>query len=443
MKAVTASALRRLVFLLSLLAAGSALAKPDIQHWTAETGARVYFVPVDALPMLDVRIDFDAGSARDPDGQAGLAALARGLLESGTAELDEQAIAEAIADTGARFGGGLDGDRAWFSVRTLSSAAERDAAIALAAQLIAQPEYPTDVLEREKSRSRAALREALTRPAVLAERRFEERLFAGHPYGQQISLESIDAIGRDALRDFHRRHYAANNASITIVGDASRAEAERIALTLTRELPTLQSALPAIPEPAPTRHQIERIANPSAQAHLLAGLPGMSRQDPDYYPLLVGNHILGGSGLVSRLSQEVREKRGFAYSVYSYFMPRAVPGPFQIGLQTRGAQVDDALELVRSVLADFIAQGPSEEELKAAKDNLINGFGLRLDANSKILDWVAMIGFYELPLDWLDAYTEHVAAVSLEDIREAFQRRVRPEQLIVVIAGGDGDEQKP
>lgn len=434
-----AAMLRLLTTCVLSLAASAAVAGPAIQHWVAETGARVYFVPDDTLPMLDVRIDFAAGSARDPGGREGLASMTRSLLGAGTDGMDEQAIAEATADTGARFGGGTDQDRAWFTVRTLSAVAERDAALALAARLIARPDYPEHVLAREKARATAGLREALTRPATLADRAFDAMVFGDHPYGARTSFESIEAIDRAALLDFHRRHYTARNASVTIVGDADRALAERIAVALTRDLPAGEPA-PPLSAPALPLRALERIAHPSSQAHILAGLPGMAREDPDYYTLLVGNHILGGSGLVSRLTREVRDARGFAYSVYSYFAPQAVPGAFQIGLQTRGSQAEAALQVVEDVLADFIANGPSAEELEAAKANLINGFGLRLDSNGKILDWVAMVGFYGLPLDWLDTYTQYVAAVTAEGIRDAFARRVRPEHLVIVIAGGDGDK---
>jgi zinc protease len=169
------------------------------------------------------------------------------------------------------------------------------------------------------------------------------------------------------------------------------------------------------------------------------GMPGLSRDDPDYYPLLVGNYVLGGGGFVSRLTKEVREKRGFAYSVHSYFQPQRVGGPFQIGLQTRGSQAADAQQVVEAVLTEFLADGPSADELDAARNNIINGFGLRLDSNRKILDHVAMIGFYELPLDWLDAYPRKVAAVTAQAVRDAFARRIRPEHLVTVVAGGDGD----
>lgn len=419
-------------------AAGSAGAAPEIEHWQAETGARVYFVESRALPLVDIRIDFAAGSAYDPQGREGLAAMTRALLDTGTEGLNEQEISEAIADTGAQLGGSTDRDQTGLTVRTLSSEGERNAAVALATRLLARPTFPEEAFERERTRSIAGLREALTRPATLAARSFNAAIYGTHPYGANTTVESLERISRDDLFAFHRDHYVAANATVTIVGDMGRDDAVRIAEELTQGLPAGQSPAPLMQPDMPSR-SIERIAHPSAQAHVLVGMPGLSREDPDYYPLLVGNYILGGGGFVSRLTREVRERRGYAYSVYSYFHPHRVAGPFQIGLQTRGSQTDEALAVVESVLSDFIAAGPTAEELKAAQDNIINGFGLRLDSNSKILDHIAMIGFYGLPLDWLETYPRHIKSVTAQAVRDAFARRIRPENLAIVIAGGDGD----
>jgi zinc protease len=152
--------------------------------------------------------------------------------------------------------------------------------------------------------------------------------------------------------------------------------------------------------------------------------------------LQVGNYTLGGGGFVSRLMQEVREKRGFAYSVYSAFLPLAQTGPFQIGLQTRKEQSDEALSVARDVLTRFLAEGPDEAELLAAKQYLAGSFPLRLDSNSKLLDNVAVIGFYGLPLDYLDTYVGQIEKVTVADIRAAFARHVRPENLVTVVVGG-------
>ncbi|MER2555220.1 MAG: pitrilysin family protein [Thauera sp.] len=430
--------LARATFLGVGLAATSAHAGPEIQHWTAPTGARVHFVESRALPLVDIQISFAAGSALEPADKAGLASMTQALLDAGAGGLDEQTIADRKADLGIELSGGTDNDRASMALRSLSSATELDAAIELAATLLARPSFPAEVLERERSRAIAGLREALTKPATLAARQFNAALYAGHPYGHDGTPESLAAIGRDDLVDFHRSHYGANRAVVAIVGDLDRAAAERIALRLTEHLPATTPATP-LPAPAATNAQTFRIPHPSAQAHILVGQPGMAREDADYFALLVGNYVLGGGGFVSRLTAEVREKRGFAYSVYSAFLPQQVAGPFQIGLQTRGGQTEEALAVVRATLAAFLAEGPSAAELQAAKDNLVNGFGLRLDSNAKLLDYVSMIGFYALPLDWLDRYPRAVEAISVEAVRDAWQRRIRPGQLVTVIAGGDGD----
>ncbi|MCX8018216.1 MAG: insulinase family protein, partial [Rhodocyclaceae bacterium] len=167
------------------------------------------------------------------------------------------------------------------------------------------------------------------------------------------------------------------------------------------------------------------------------GLPALRRTDPDYFALLVGNYTLGGGGFVSRLMKEVREKRGFAYSVYSYFGPRVLEGPFEIGLQTKREQAGEALKVVETVLGEFLANGPSAQELAAAKKNLIDGQALRIDSNAKLLGYLSLIGFYGLPLDYLDQFPRRVEAVTRDDVRLAFQRHVRPEHLITVIVAAD------
>jgi zinc protease len=234
---------------------------------------------------------------------------------------------------------------------------------------------------------------------------------------------------------FHSANYTARRASVSIVGDLSRAEAEALAIRLTDGLPEGAEAEP-IPEVVLPQREKLRIPHHATQSHIFVGLPAMRRGDPDFYPLLVGNYILGGGGFVSRLTKEVREKRGFAYSVYSHFQPYRRLGPFEIGLQTKREQAEEALKVVDTTLAAFLEKGPTEDELKRAKENLINGFALRIDSNKKILDHVAMIGFYGLPLDYLDRYPKEVAKVTSAQIRDAFSRRIRPENLVTVIVAG-------
>lgn len=180
----------------------------------------------------------------------------------------------------------------------------------------------------------------------------------------------------------------------------------------------------------------QRIPFKSTQASLLMGQPGFKRDDPDFFALTVGNYILGGGGFVSRLTTEVREKRGLTYGVSSYFSPGLHAGAFTVGLQTRADQVDQALGVVRQVLREFVSEGPSEAELRAAKDNLMGGFPLRLDSNAKLLENVANIAWFGLPLDYLQTWTGQIDRISAADIKAAFQRKLQPERMLTVVVGG-------
>lgn len=428
--------IKRFLALVLLLATPLTHAAVKIEHWVAPSGARVYFVETRTLPIIDVQVDFAAGAARDPVDRAGLAQLTRGLMDLGAGNMDESAIAERLADLGARLGGGADTDRASVSLRTLADADKRAAAFEIMRQVIAEPRFPGEVFERERARTLAALREALTRPETIASRAFWSGLYGTHPYGSQPTAESLSAISVDDLRSFHATHYVARAAAVTIVGALSRREAEALAQQLTAALPAGEK-LPATAEVSLPKFAEVHLPHPAAQAHIHLGLPALKRGDPDFYALIVGNYTLGGGGFVSRLMKEVRDKRGFAYSVYSYFAPMQVAGPFQIGLQTKRAQAGDALKVTREVLQQFLAEGPSEAELAAAKANIVGSFPLRLDSNRKILDNVATIGFFSMPLDYLDTYAEKVRQVTAADVRAAFARHVRQENLVTVVVAGD------
>ena len=426
------------LFLAMLLAMVATLAQAGakIEHWTAPSGAQVYFVESRVVPIVDIQIDFAAGGAYAPEDKAGLAGLTHGLLDTGAGELDEEKIADRLADIGARLGGSVDQDRASISLRSLSSAREREAALELMRLVLQQPMFPAAALEREKARSIAGIREADTRPGSIAAKRFAAALYPGHPYGRLPTVESVEKITRDDLLAFYRAHYGARRAVVSIIGDLGRAEAEAIAQRLTADLPDAPAGA-GLPDTAMPARNTQRVEHPATQAHIHLGLPAVRRGDPDYYALLTGNYILGGGGFVSRLMKEVREKRGYAYSVYSHFQPLQQPGPFQIGLQTKREQASDALKVVEEVLAEFLARGPSEDELKAARRNLADGFPLRIDSNRKLLDHIAVIGFYGLPLSYLDEFPRRIEAVTAAEIRAAFRRHIKPEHLVTVIVAGD------
>lgn len=421
----------------ALMFSTAAQATPKIQHWTAESGARVYFVENHDLPMLDVAVTFAAGSSFDTAEKSGVAGLTHALLNQGSEGLSEDEISRKLADVGAQLGGSFDMDRSSVSLRTLSSAAEREQSLDILAQILQRPLFPESVMTREKTRLIAGLKEAETKPDSIADKAFQRAVFGTHAYGLPSagSIATVENIQQTDLANFYSEHYSAQVAVVAIMGDVTRAEAQAIAQRLTEQLPAPGNQTAVAPVALQISASEQRIAHPATQSHILIGAPGMARNDPDYFPLLVGNYILGGGGFVSRLMNEVREKRGMAYSVYSYFHPLRQPGVFQIGLQTKKEQADEALKVVRLTLSDFVNKGPTKSELLAAKQNIIGGFPLRLDSNKKIVDHLNVIGFYELPLTYLDDFVGNIERITLAQVRSAFSRRVQPHNMATIIVG--------
>lgn len=432
---------RTIIAIISLLLSLQAQAEVKIQHWQTDTGAEVYFVENHDLPIIDISTNFAAGSARGTKAKAGVPGLTRHVMTLGAAGMTDEEISKRLADVGAILGGEFDADRAGFTLRTLSSEREREQAFDIYTKIMHDPDFPAPILEREKARVIAGLKEAMTRPAGIAEKAFTSNLFGNHPYALEAAAEpeTIAAITREDLQQFYSTYYGAKNATIAMIGDMSRAQAEQIAERIASGLPQTGEVPPLPKVQNPEDGTFLRIPHPATQSHILMGYPGVNRSDPDYFPLYVGNYILGGGGFVSRLTEEVREERGLAYSVYSYFMPMAERGPFQLGLQTKREQTDDALKVVRETLDEFVTQGVTAAELQAAKQNIVGGFPLRIDSNAKILDYLAVIGFYKLPLDYLDNFIKQVESVTAEQIKDAFMRRLKTDKMVTIVVGGDTD----
>ncbi len=435
----------KLLFLLTvLLVSGAAQAILPIQHWQTANGARVYFVANRDLPMLDLSIDFAAGSGYDRSEKPGVASMTNRVMRLGAEGMSEDEIASKTADVGAAISGRFDSDRAGLSLRTLSSRAEREQALQVYTRILHQPLFPQPALAREKTRLIGSLRESDIQPGTIAGLTFNRLLYAAHPYGLRASgdIEAVGRITRDDLTAFYRRHYVARNAVIAIMGDLSRDEANAIAERITAGLPQPDGRVAPVllPVEAQAQKVTRLIPHHASQSHILIGAIGIARNDPDYFPLFVGNYVLGGGGFASRINEEVRQKRGLAYSAYSYFSPLAQKGSFVIGMQTRKDQAQEALDVTLKTLRDFVAQGPTAQELQDAKANLVGGFPLRIDNNRKIHEYLGVIGFYNLPLQYLDEFTGNIERVTAADIQRAFAARIDPDQLITVVVGAEGAE---
>ena len=424
----------------------SAWALLPIQHWSEPSGAQVWLVNSPGIPMVDVQVDFDAGERRDPAAQAGLASAvatmaSKGVRAVGDAPaLDENQLGEAWADLGAGLSMGAGNDAFTLSLRSLTEPDLLTKAVQLAARQLAQPSWPEDIWQRERARWDAAIRESNTRPGTVAGEAFATAVYGNHPYGFRVTEETLARINVADMQQFYAHYVQACRARIAIVGAVDRTQAQTLVTQLLARLPATTPAqcapLPAVAEVAPLTAALEKdIPFASAQAHVLIGQPGIKRSDPDFLALLVGDHILGGGGFTSRLTNEVREKRGLSYSVYSHFSPGRHAGAFVIGLQTRPDQAAQALKVARDTLARYVADGPTPTELRAAKDNLIGGFALRIDSNRKLLGNVSNIAWNGLPLDYLDHWTERVRALTTQDVRAAMQRMLQPSRMVTVTVG--------
>jgi len=421
---------------LALFLAAPLAAAPEIQEWTTSRGARALFIATDALPMIDVRVVFDAGSARDGT-HYGIAQMTGELLGEGAGTFDADGIAATFEGLGARFGHGAERDMAVVTLRSLTDPTLLDPALELLATILGQPTFPADALERLRGQMQIALQGEQQSPGALARKAFYRALYDDHPYGNPPNgtPESIAALTRDDVTAHFEQYYVARNALVAIVGDLDRTAAEALAERITAGLSAGEKASDLPPVPKLLVPISMHVDYPSAQTHVMVGQPGIRRGDPDYFALYLGNHSFGGSGLTSRLSQEVREERGLAYSVSSYFLPMRQAGPFQVLLQTRSDQAAEALALVADNLERYVAEGPTEDEFTFSRRNITGGFPMRIDSNGKQVGYLAMIGFYGLPLDYLDRFIERIEAIDRGQVADALKRRVDPARMVTITVG--------
>jgi zinc protease len=439
------------VLALGLLGPGLAQAAIPIEHWKQPSGAQVYFVPSPGLPMVDVQIDFDAGERAVPAAQTGLAQATAAMLSRGVAAgggqpaMDENQLGEAWADLGAQFGASAGNDRFSVNLRSLTDAKLLTPAVQLAARQLGQSDFPDAIWQRDRARWTAAIKESLTRPGTVAGLAFQKAVFGDHPYGRDVTEQSLAAIAAVDLRNWRDQRLAPCRAKATVVGAVTRPQADEIVTTLLAQLPAIKAAQCPAPVQVPAVAQLakgELIDTPfdAAQAQVLMGQPGYPRKDPRHFAFFVGNHILG-EGFTSRLMSEVREKRGLSYSVGSGFSPGLDGGGFTIALQTKPEQAEQAMQVAQQVLRDYVKSGPTEAELSAAKANLTGSFPLRIDSNRALLGNVANIAWNDLPLDYLDTWTRKVNAVTTGQIKAAFSELVHPDRLAVVVVGGQPAKQ--
>ncbi len=408
----------------------------DIRRWQTQAGTSVFFVRADDVPMLDLRIVFNAGAARDGK-RSGVAYTLSNMMFQGTGQQNAAEIAATFERMGAQYSSNSARDMALVELRTLTDPQYMDAVLKEFTLAVTQPKFREEDFQRIRNQELVGLKEMLQSPGAQATKLFWSTLYANSPYGTlpQGDLESLKLMKPADLDEFFKQYYNAHNAIIVMVGAIDETKAKSISEALTASMPKGDAA-PALADQLPLSQAKEiHLEFPSEQTHILMGGLGIRRDDPDYYALSVGNEILGGGSFSSLLTREIRIKRGYSYSVASYFLPMQAKGPWMISMQTKNDQTEDALKVTREVIHNFLQEGPTAAELQETKDHIVGGYPLSLASNYSILGNLAMMGFYHLPADFLDHYPDAIDAVTIAQVKDAMKRHGKQNTWVTVTVG--------
>ncbi len=405
-----------------------------IERWQTANGAEVLFLPAPEIDMIDIRLLFDAGSARDGL-QPGLAQMTNGMLAEGSQQHSADQIAAGFEAVGAQFSNGSHRDMAILSLRSLSHPAQLQPALNLFTEVLAQPRFASDDLERTRTQALTYLRYQEQQPGAQANKAFFQGLYGTHPYAHPSSgtVDSLSVLTPEDLKRFHRQYYVARNLTIALVGRLDPAEAKALAETISSALPEGQQPAP-LPAVAPPEALTQQLTLPTEQTTVLVGTLGVDRQDPDYPALYLANHILGGNGFSSRLMQTLREERGLTYGASSGLTPMHSSGPFMISFKTRNDQVDQALSVLHQELERFAREGPTADELDHAKRNILGSYPLGIASNASLVAQLGVLGFYDLPSTELNDFLERISALDAAEVQTAIAR-ILQQPLIEITAG--------
>lgn len=425
----------RLFFAFALIvSAAAANAASEIQRVVSPGGIEAWLVEEHAIPIIAMEISFDGGSVLDPEGKGGVANLMAGLLEEGAGDLDAVAFAERAKDIAAGLGFSAGRESVSVSARMLTE--NRDATIDLLRLALTEPRFDEEPVMRVKRQIISGIRSAETDPNEIASKAWFAAAFPNDPYGRPAegTEESVLALTVEDLRAARERLLNVGAAHIGVVGDIT---AEELAPLLDRLLGDLRNEPPADLPPAAFSAPpgVEVIDLDVPQSVAVFGHEGILRDDPDYIPAYVVNYVLGGGGFSSRLTEEVREKRGLSYSVYSYLYPLDRAGVYLGGVATANASMKTSLEVIRAEWRRMAEEGLTEEELEKAKRYLTGAYALRFDSNAKIAGILVGVQAAGLGIDYTVKRNSLVEAVTVDDIRRVAARLLEPEALSIVVVG--------
>lgn len=430
----TLLALLAIAALQAALATPAAAAGPEVERAKLANGLRLVMSTQRSVPIVAINCLVDGGARVDPPGKAGLASLTGSLLSEGTKGRTSEEISRLIDSLGGSFGTGGSSD--WISASAAVLSRDFETGLDLVARSLREPTFPPEEVERRRKETLGELEADEDQPGVVAQRAFRKTLYGDAPYGHPVdgTPETVAKLTREDVVEFHRNQITPARTICAIVGDVATSEMKAVAEKLLGSWTGSGEGYDPKPAEAPPATSVV-VDRPVTQANIVIGQIGVARSNPDYFSILLMNHVLGGGGFTSRLMQTVRTKGGLAYSVSSHFEGNKLPGPFQVALQTKVESAAEAIKLVRDEIAKLHAEGATEAELEAAKDYLTGSFPLRLDSIGKLAGFLVQVEYFGLGDDYIERYPERVRAVTLEDVRAAAKKYLHPNDLVQVVVG--------
>tara|TARA_Y100000741_G_scaffold57195_1_gene39710 strand:- start:3124 stop:4443 length:1320 start_codon:yes stop_codon:yes gene_type:complete len=427
-------------FLIIMILPNITQANIEISEYETSNGIKVLYSKSENIPMIDIKITFDAGSNRDGN-LKGLSMLTHNLLDEGTTKLSAEEIASSFESTGAVFNTSVNKDKSSISLRSLADKKYLGPSLKTFLNILSDSTFPQKELSLQKDRTVSTIIEDESDPSDISMNLFFKEIYKNYAYGYPSIGEKsiIKNISRKDIVNFYKNNLNQKTAKIAIVSSLSKKDvealSEKISKSLERKDILVDKNTIQLKKDNKEKYIYKKFN--SEQAHIYIGGLAIKRGAKNHLPLYVGNYIFGGSGFSARLMQELRVKRGYTYGVYSYIYPMKNIGPFVIGIETKSEQAQISVELIHNMLQEFIENGPTNEEIKHAKEAIINGFPLRVDSNSDILNYLSMINYYDLPMDYLAKFTENISKITKKDIISAFKEEIDYKNLTTLVVGNE------
>ena len=414
-------------------------ANVEISKYITKNGIKVLYSKSGNIPMIDIRITFDAGSNKDGD-LKGISMLTHSLLDEGTSKMDAESIASVFESNGSVFNTSVNKDKSSISLRSLTEKKYLNPSIKMFLSILSDSVFPKNEMQLQKDRTLTSIVEDETDAAEVASSLFFKEIYSDYPYAYNTigKKNTVKKITRKDILNFYKKNINIGNASIVIVSSLPKKEVIDISEKISKSLNLTAKEIfedKVLSDINKEKNIYKKFS--SEQAHIYIGGLSIERGSKNHLPLYVGNYIFGGSGFSARLMQELRVKRGLTYGVYSYIHPMKNTGPFVIGIETKSEQAQESVKLIHKMLREFYKNGPTDKELKHAKQSIINGFPLMIDSNSDVLNYLSLINYYNLPQDYLNTFTSRISNITKKDIMKSFKDEIDVNKLITLVVGNE------